>query len=212
MKQIYGYVRVSSREQNEDRQLAAMQDFGIQGCNIYLDKQSGKDFNRPAYLRLLKKLKHGDTIVIKSIDRLGRDYGEILEQWRIITKEKQTAIVVLDIPLLDTRQKNQDLTRTFIADLVLQILSYVAQTERELIRQRQAEGIIAAKLRGVRFGRPPMERSGLFWTLRASWDSKDISAREAARRLGVDHKTFLFWMKKSVCGEKSTGFSPPLFR
>jgi len=195
MQQIYGYARVSSREQNEDRQFTAMRDFGIQDGNIYLDKQSGKDFNRPAYLRLLKKLKHGDTIVIKSIDRLGRDYGEILEQWRIITKEKRVAIVVLDIPLLDTRQKNHDLTSTFIADLVLQILSYVAQTERELIRQRQAEGIISAKSRGVRFGRPPMERSGLFWALRASWESKEISAREAARRLRVNHRTFLAWMK-----------------
>ena len=195
MKQIYGYVRVSSREQNEDRQLSAMRDFGIQNGNIYLDKQSGKDFNRPAYLRLLKNLKRGDTIVVKSIDRLGRNYGEILEQWRIITKEKRVAIVVLDIPLLDTRQKNHDLTSTFIADLVLQILSYVAQTERELIKQRQAEGITAAKSRGVKFGRPPMERSGLFWTLRASWESKEISAREAARRLGVNHRTFLAWMK-----------------
>ena len=196
MKQIYAYCRVSSREQNEDRQLAAMLDFGIQDSNIYLDKQSGKDFNRPAYLRLLKKVRRGDTIVVKSIDRLGRNYGEILEQWRIITKGKQAAIVVLDMPLLDTRLKNHDLTSTFIADIVLQILSYVAQTERELIRQRQAEGIIAAKSRGVKFGRPPMERSELFWTLRSSWESKKISAREAARRLGVDNKTFLAWMKK----------------
>ena len=201
MKQIYGYVRVSSREQNEDRQLAAMQDFGIQNGNIYLDKQSGKDFNRPAYLRLLKKLKRGDTIVIKSIDRLGRDYGEILEQWRIITKEKQTAIVVLDIPLLDTRQKNHDLTSTFIADLVLQILSYVAQTERELIKQRQAEGIMSAKSRGVRFGRPPMERNRLFGALCSSWKSKEISAREAARRIGINHRTFLSWVKQSVWRE-----------
>ncbi|MCL2690577.1 MAG: recombinase family protein, partial [Chitinispirillia bacterium] len=148
MKQVYGYCRVSAANQNEDRQLAAMRDFGIQSGNIYLDKQSGKDFNRPAYLRLLKKLKHGDTVVVKSIDRLGRNYGEILEQWRKITKGKQAAIVVLDMPLLDTRQQNCDLTSTFIADIVLQILSYVAQTERELIRQRQAEGIVAAKSRG----------------------------------------------------------------
>ena len=211
MKQIYGYVRVSSREQNEDRQLAAMQDFGIQSGNIYLDKQSGKDFNRPAYLRLLRKIKCGDTIVVKSIDRLGRNYGEILEQWRIITKSKQAAIVVLDMPLLDTRQKNYDLTSTFIADLVLQILSYVAQTERELIKQRQAEGITAAKSRGVKFGRPPMERSELFLTLKSSWENKEISAREAARQLGVYHKTFLSWMKKSICGEKSTHFPPLLF-
>ena len=195
MKQIYGYLRVSSREQNEDRQLAAMRDFGIQDGNIYLDKQSGKDFNRPAYLRLLRKIKRGDTIVVKSIDRLGRDYGEILEQWRKITKGKQAAIVVLDMPLLDTRQKNHDLTSTFIADIVLQILSYVAQTEREFTRQRQAEGIVAAKSRGVKFGRPPMERTALFGTLKSSWESKEISAREAARWLGVDHTTFLAWMK-----------------
>lgn len=195
MNQIYGYCRVSSREQNENRQLAAMRDFGIENGNIYLDKQSGKDFNRPAYLRLLKKVTHGDTIVVKSIDRLGRNYSEILEQWRRITKGKQTAIVVLDIPLLDTRQKSYDLTSTFIADLVLQILSYVAQTERELIKQRQAEGIMAAKSRGVKFGRPPMERTELFGTVRSSWESKEISAREAARWLGVDHKTFLSWMK-----------------
>ena len=195
MKQIYGYCRVSSREQNEDRQLAAMRDFGIQDCNIYLDKQSGKDFNRPAYLRLLKKVRHGDTIVVKSIDRLGRDYGEILEQWRIITKEKQAAIVVLDIPLLDTRLKNHDLTSTFIADLVLQILSYVAQTERELIKQRQAEGITAARSRGVRLGRPPMKRTTLFRTLKSSYKSKEISAREAARQLGIYHTTFLSWVK-----------------
>ena len=172
-----------------------MRDFGIQDGNIYLDKQSGKDFNRPAYLRLLKKVRCGDTIVVKSIDRLGRNYGEILEQWQKITKGKQAAIVVLDMPLLDTRQKNHDLTSTFIADIVLQILSYVAQTERELIKQRQAEGITAARSRGVKFGRPPMERTGLFWTLRASWKSKKISAREAARQLGVDHTTFLSWMK-----------------
>jgi len=195
MKQIYAYCRVSSREQNEDRQLAAMRDFGIQSGNIYLDKQSGKDFNRPAYLRLLKKLKHGDTIVVKSIDRLGRNYGEILEQWRKITKGKQAAIVVLDMPLLDTRQKNHDLTSTFIADIVLQILSYVAQTERELIKQRQTEGITAAKSRGVKFGRPPMKRTTLFRTLKSSWKSKEISAREAARQLGVSHATFLSWMK-----------------
>jgi len=211
MKQIFAYCRVSSREQNENRQLAAMQDFGIQDGNTYLDKQSGKDFNRPAYLRLLKKVKHGDTIVIKSIDRLGRNYGEILEQWRIITKEKRVAIVVLDMPLLDTRQENYDLTSTFIADIVLQILSYVAQTERELIKQRQAEGIMSAKSRGVRFGRPPMERNGLFGALSSSWKNKEISAREAARRIGVNHKTFLAWMKKSLCGEKSTHFSPRLF-
>jgi DNA invertase Pin-like site-specific DNA recombinase len=196
MAQIYGYARVSTREQHVDRQLVALQDFGVPEENILLDKQSGKDFHRAAYRRLLKKLKSGDTFVIKSIDRLGRDYGEILEQWRVITKEKQAAIVVLDIPLLDTRQKERDLTGTFIADLVLQILSYVAQTEREFIRQRQAEGISAAKARGVRFGRPRLERPEGFREVKEAWERGEISAREAGRRLGVSHMMFLTWVKK----------------
>ena len=197
MAQIYGYARVSTREQNEGRQLVAMRDFGVRDRDVFLDKLSGKDFARPAYQRLLKKLKPDDTLVIKSIDRLGRDYGEILEQWRIITKEKQASIVVLECPLLDTRQKEQDLTGTFIADLVLQILSYVAQTEREFIRQRQAEGILAAKARGVHFGREPMTRPEQFDSLRELWCNKKISARDAARRLGVTHKTFLTWVNES---------------
>lgn len=195
MANTYGYVRVSTKEQNEDRQLVAMREFGVQDGNVFMDKLSGKDFERPAYRRLLKKLKPGDTLIIKSIDRLGRDYGEILEQWRVITKEKQTAIVVLDIPLLDTRQKERDLTGTFIADLVLQILSYVAQTEREFIRQRQAEGIAAAQARGVKFGRPPMERPELFREVREAWERREISAREAGRRLGVNYKTFQAWVE-----------------
>ena len=192
--QSYGYVRVSTREQNEDRQLVAMRDFGIEDCNIYTDKQSGKDFERPAYQRLLKKLKPGDTLVIKSIDRLGRNYCEILEQWRFITKDRDASIVVLDMPLLDTR-KNRDLTGTLIADIVLQLLSYVAQTEREFIRQRQAEGIAAAQARGVKFGRPPMERPELFPELREAWEREEISAREAGRRLGISYKTFLSWVE-----------------
>ncbi|MCL1806779.1 MAG: recombinase family protein [Oscillospiraceae bacterium] len=196
MAQMYGYVRVSTREQNEDRQLVAMQDFGVQEDKIFLDKQSGKDFKRPAYRRLLKMLKPEDTLVVKSIDRLGRDYEEILEQWRIITKERQAAVVVLDIPLLDTRQKERDLTGTLIADLVLQILSYVAQTEREFIRQRQAEGIAAAKAKGVRFGRPPAERPALFQEVLEVWHRKEISAREAARRLNVSHTTFQAWAEQ----------------
>jgi DNA invertase Pin-like site-specific DNA recombinase len=195
-QQTYGYARVSSREQNVDRQLVAMRDFGIQESSIFTDKLSGKDFDRPAYRRLLKKLQLGDTLVIKSIDRLGRNYSEILEQWRIITKEKQSAIVVLDIPLLDTRQKERDLTGTFIADLVLQILSYVAQTERELIRQRQAEGIRAAKARGVRFGRPPMERPMKFQEVLEAWKLREITAREAGRRLGINYKTFQLWARQ----------------
>ena len=193
MAQIYGYVRVSTREQNEDRQLVAMRGFGVMDGNIFLDKQSGKDFIRQAYRKLMKKLRHGDILVIKSIDRLGRDYDEILEQWRIITREKGVAIVVLDIPLLDTRQKERDLTGTFIADLVLQILSYVAQQEREFIKQRQAEGIAAAKERGVRFGKSPMERPATFLDVLEAWKRKEISAREAGRRLGVTHPTFLSW-------------------
>ena len=148
----YGYVRVSTKEQNEDRQMVAMWEFGIRDGNIILDKQSGKDFERPGYRRLVRKLKAGDTLVIKSIDRLGRNYDEILEQWRLLTKEKLIDIVVLDMPLLDTRQ-SRDLTGILISDIVLQFLSYVTQTERENIRQRQMEGIAAAKARGVRFGR-----------------------------------------------------------
>jgi DNA invertase Pin-like site-specific DNA recombinase len=186
---------VSTRDQNEDRQFAAMREFGIQDGDIFLDKQSGKDFNRPAYRKLLKKIKPDDTLVIKSIDRLGRDYNEILEQWRIISKERRAFIVILDMPLLDTRQKGRDLTGTFIADLVLQILSYVAQTEREFICRRQAEGIVAAKARGVQFGRPPSERTELFQELREAWINHEISAREAARQLHVDHTTFLAWAR-----------------
>jgi DNA invertase Pin-like site-specific DNA recombinase len=170
-----------------------MREFGIGEGNIFLDKQSGKDFQRTAYRKLLAKLKPDDTLVMKSIDRLGRDYGEILEQWRVITKEKQAAIVILDIPLLDTRQKERDLTGTFIADLVLQILSYVAQQEREFIRQRQAEGISAAKLQGVRFGRPALKRPRNFKKVLESWEHGEISAREAGRRLGVNHETFKAW-------------------
>ena len=193
MAKTYGYVRVSTREQNEERQLIAMGDFGVPDGNIFLDKQSGKDFHRKAYRRLLKKIKPGDVFVIKSIDRLGRDYVEILEQWRVITKEKQAAIVVLDIPLLDTRQKDRDLAGTFIADLVLQILSYVAQQEREFIRQRQAEGIKAALARGVKFGRQPIERPSNFPSVKTLWECGEISLREAGRRLGVSYKTFQVW-------------------
>lgn len=150
---IYGYVRVSTREQKEDRQLIAMEEYGVSRENIYLDKQSGKDFNRANYIKLVKKLKKGDVLVVKSIDRLGRNYNEIIEQWRQITKVKNADIVVIDMPILDTTQ-NKDLLGTLISDLVLQLLSYVAENERKNIKQRQAEGIAAAKLRGVKFGRP----------------------------------------------------------
>lgn len=190
----YGYVRVSTREQNEDRQLIALRDFPVPESSIYMDKLSGKDFNRPQYQRLLRRLRAGDILVIKSIDRLGRNYEEILLQWRIITKEKRADIVVLDMPLLDTRKSGSDLTGTFVADLVLQILSYVAQTERENIHQRQKEGIAAAKLRGVRFGRPRKPVPEAFWQLREDWTQKKISSREAARQLDVSQDTFLRWV------------------
>lgn len=189
----YGYVRVSTKEQNELRQLIALRDFGIEDKNIYIDKQSGKDFVRTNYKKLIRKIKNGDTIVIKSIDRLGRNYDEILEQWRIITKEKQVAIVVLDMPLLNTKQ-NRDLTGTLIADIVLQLLSYVAQTEREFIHQRQAEGIAAAKQQGVKFGRRPKEKPAEYENLKKLWKENRISARVAGKKLGVTHSTFLRWV------------------
>ena len=197
-QQTYGYVRVSAKDQNEDRQVIAMRAFGIPEQCIIVEKVSGKDFNRNAYLKLMKSIRPGDTLVIKSIDRLGRDYDETLEQWRIITREKQAAIVVIDMPLLDTRQKGRDLTGTFIADLVLQTLSYVAQQERELIRQRQTEGIKAAKAKGVKFGRSPMKRPVVFPEIREAWVCGEISAREAARRLGVSHTTFLRWVEDTT--------------
>lgn len=190
---MYGYIRVSTKDQHEDRQMIAMQEFGVSEKHIYMDKLSGKDFDRPQYKRLLRRLKGGDTLVVKSIDRLGRDYSEIQNQWRIITKEKKANIVVLDMPLLDTRQKERDLTGTFIADLVLQILSYVAQVERENIKQRQAEGIAAAKAKGVRFGREKMPIPEEFYALRTRYREGSITARAAARELGVAHSTFLKW-------------------
>lgn len=195
---IYGYVRVSSKDQNEARQVNAMVDYSIPEKQIYIDKQSGKDFNRPQYKRLLKKLKPGDLLIIHSIDRLGRNYDEILEQWRIITKEKQVDIFVLDFPLLDTRSRTdeKDLTGKFISDLVLQTLAYVAQKERESIRQRQAEGIAAAKARDVHFGRKALPRPPEFHDLKESWIRGEISAREAAKRIGISHSTFLKWSRE----------------
>ncbi len=192
---VYGYVRVSTKEQNEARQVIAMHEFGVDEQNVFIEKQSGKDFNRPKYKRLLRKLKAGDTLVIKSIDRLGRNYDEIIEQWRIITKEKLAAIVVLDMPLLDTRQ-GRDLTGTLIADIVLQLLSYVAQTEREFIKRRQAEGIAAAKAKGVHFGVKPMEKPSGFDVCYEQWRRGELSARAAARVLNVTHPTFLKWTKE----------------
>lgn len=191
---IYGYARVSSKYQNEERQIIALRAFGVSDGDIYCDRQSGKDFDRPEYQRLLHLLQAGDVFVVKSIDRLGRNYNEILHQWRLLTKEKHVFIVVLDMPLLDTRS-TRDLTGTLIADIVLQLLSYVAQTEREFIKQRQAEGIAAAKERGVRFGVPPKARPEKFEQIRQSWDMGMLSAREAAKQLGVCHKTFLRWVR-----------------
>lgn len=189
----YGYIRVSSKDQCEDRQLMALKQYDICHKNIYVDKISGKSFNRPQYKRLMKKLKKGDVLMILSIDRLGRNYDEIQNQWRIITKIKQADIVVLDMPLLDTRSTGDNLTGTFVADLVLQILSYVAQTERENIRQRQREGIEAARMRGVRFGRPRKEIPENFEILKHQWQQNLIASRQAAKELGVSQDTFLRW-------------------
>ncbi len=191
---IYGYVRVSARDQCEDRQILALQQFPVPDGNIFTDKLSGKDFNRPQYKKLMRKLKSGDILVVKAIDRLGRNYEEIQNQWRIITKEKKADIVVIDMPLLDTRKSGRDLTGTFVADLVLQILSYVAQTERENIRQRQREGIAAARQRGVRFGRPKLPLPDNFSCVKEEWESGRIVSREAARLLGVSQDTFLRWV------------------
>ena len=194
----YGYIRVSAKDQNEARQLAALSGLDIPAGNIYLDKQSGKNFDRPAYQRLLRRLRSGDALYILSIDRLGRDYDEILEQWRIITKKKSADIVVLDSPLLDprARMEGQDLTGRFMADLVLQILAYVAQKERENIRQRQAEGIAAAKARGVHFGRKCKNRGENYESVMAAWRRGEISGRAAAKKLGVAHGTFQRWCKE----------------
>ena len=185
----YGYVRVSTQEQNETRQLTAMREFGVEEKNIIVEKRSGKDFSRPCYQRLVRALQSGDVLVVKSIDRLGRNYDEILEQWSIITKKRKAAIVVLDMPLLDTRQ-GRDLTGTLIADIVLQLLSYVAQTERENIRQRQAEGIAAAKERGVQFGRERIKLPDDFPDFARLWQKGSISSRRAAEELGINYKTF----------------------
>ncbi len=195
MGKIYGYIRVSTKDQNEERQRIAMQEFGISEKHIFVEKQSGKDFNRPVYQRLLKKLKPNDVLVVKSIDRLGRKYKDILEQWRVITKRLGADIVILDMPLLDSRQ-GKDLIGTVISDIVLQLLSYVAETEREFIRQRQAEGIAAAMARGVKFGREKMDRPVQFASLKAQWSRGDISARAAAKLLGITHSTFLRWSRE----------------
>jgi len=191
----YGYARVSSIDQNEDRQLHALQEVGVEKSHIFIDKLSGKDFNRPQYLRLTEKLQAGDLLYIKSIDRLGRNYDEILEQWRVLTKVKKIDIVVIDMPLLDTRQY-KDLIGTFISDLVLQVLSFVAQSERENIRTRQAEGITAAKQRGVKFGRPEKPLPEDFGALARRWEDKDISTAEVLQICNMSRSTFYARLKK----------------
>jgi len=193
--QEYGYVRVSTIDQNEKRQLHALQEIGVETTNIFIDKQSGKDFNRPQYLRLTEKLQVGDLLYIQSIDRLGRNYDEILEQWRILTKTKKIDIVVLDMPLLDTRV-HKDLLGTFISDLVLQVLSFVAQSERENIRTRQAEGIAVAKKNGVKFGRPTRPLPPDFAELIAKWERKEISTADVLQVCNMSRSTFYSRLKK----------------
>lgn len=185
----YGYVRVSSQEQNEDRQLIALNDIGVDKKYIYIDKQSGKDFDRPNYKRLMKKLRAGDILFIKSIDRLGRNYEEIQNQWRMITKDKGVDVVVLDMPLLDTR-RDKNLLGTFISDIVLQLLSFVAENERINIRQRQAEGIAAAKRRGVKFGRPSKEMPPDFAELVDRWNKKEITVKDITSSNTISESTF----------------------
>ena len=188
MARVYGYVRVSSADQNEDRQMIEMRRVGVPAENIFIDKQSGKDFERPSYKRMVRRLREGDLLYILSIDRLGRNYEEIQEQWRILTKEKRIDIIVLDMPLLDTRQ-GKDLMGTFIADHVLQILSFVAQSERERIRERQRQGIAAAKARGVKFGRPRKPVPENFGDLVEEWRNKQMTLEELLQPCGISKTT-----------------------
>ena len=193
----YGYVRVSSKEQNIDRQMTAMNEIGIPTKNIFIDKASGKDFKRSGYMRMFRKLKSDDEVFIKSIDRLGRNYDEIIEQWRKLTKEKEVDVIVLDFPLLDTRNQSNGLTGKFIADLVLQILSYVAQIERENTHARQMEGIREAKKKGVRFGRPKRKIPENFEAIANQCQSGKLSLRKGAAMLGVSHTTLSKWIKEA---------------
>ena len=186
---VYGYIRVSSKDQKEDRQQIALKEVGVERLNIYVDKRSGKDFNRPQYKKMLRKLKKDDLLYIKSIDRLGRNYEEILQQWRILTKEKGVDIVVLDMPLLDTR-RGKDLMGTFLSDIVLQVLSFVAENERTNIKQRQAEGIAAAKAQGIKFGRPPLPLPDNFYEVHKAWRSKKITLKQAAEACNMPVGTF----------------------
>jgi len=207
---MYGYARVSTRVQKEDRQLAALTQFGVEEEYIVVEKQSGKDFDRPLYKGLLEKMRAHDVLVVKSIDRLGRNYEEILEQWAYLTKELGISIVVLDMPLLDTRE-GRDLTGTLVADIVLQLLSYVAQTERDFMRQRQAEGIEAAKARGVRFGRERIPMPAGFEGLAEDWWNGGVSAADAGKQMGISRDTFLRrvkeWGAKAGYAERSLPLS-----
>ena len=193
----YGYIRVSTQEQHDDRQRIALAEAGISPKQLYIDKQSGKDFDRPQYQKLLRKLKPGDTLVVKSIDRLGRNYAEIQQQWRILTKEIGIDICVLDMPLLDTR-KDKDLTGTLIADIVLQLLSYVAETERTMIRQRQAEGIAAAKARGKTWGEPKRLLEPMFFDAFAAWKAGEITCAQAAQLCGMTLSNFRYHARKQA--------------
>ena len=192
----YGYARVSAQDQNLARQLDAFTKEGLAEKSVYADKASGRDFDRPAYKRLLRRLKPGDVVYVKSIDRLGRNYEEIIEEWRRITKQKEAHIVVLDMPILDTRNEVAGITGVFLTDVVLQVLSYVAQIERESIHQRQAEGIAAAKARGIRFGRPSIERPEIYPQTKRAYLDGNITRKEAAQRLKVSTSTFDNWLKQ----------------
>lgn len=198
----YGYVRVSSRDQNEDRQMDAMKAAGVLEENIYADRVSGKNFDRPSYQRLLEKLQEEDLLVVASIDRLGRNYREIQEQWRNITQNRKSDIQVLDMPLLDTR-RDKDLLGTFVSDLVLQVLSFVAENERENIRRRQAEGIAAAKARGIRFGRPEHPLPGNFETVKSRWQRKELSLEQASKACHMPKSTFYYKARESTGGKRN---------
>ncbi|MCD7717264.1 MAG: recombinase family protein [Lachnospiraceae bacterium] len=192
--EIYGYVRVSTRDQNEDRQMIALQQLSVPEKNIYIDKQSGKDFERPMYKKMMRRLKPDDLLYVKSIDRLGQNYEEIQNQWRILTKEKKVDIVVIDMPLLDTR-RGKDLMGTFLSDIVLQVLSFVAENERTNIKQRQAEGIAAAKAKGVRFGRSPAPLPANFHSVYQRWKEGEITGLAAAKECGMPMSTFRYRAK-----------------
>ncbi len=200
----FGYIRVSTKDQNEMRQIRALEKYGVQKKDTFIDKQSGKDFNRPAYQRMIRKAKEGDLIVLKSIDRLGRNYEEIIKQWRFLTKEKKLDICVLDMPLLDT-SRSKDLLGTLISDLVLQLLSFVAQNERENIHQRQAEGIAAAKARGMKFGRPKKILPQDFFYMVERWKKKELSAYEISQKIGISMSTFYRKVKEIEQYNKTEG-------